>query len=96
MKKLLLVVVSLFSASAFAQGGVTEAVNLAPLAKAICISFAAIGAAMGQGRAAATALEGIARNPSSSDKMFLPLILALAFMEALAILAFVVAFVGIA
>lgn len=92
MKKLLFVIGSLFSFSALAETTIaSEAVNLAPLAKAICISLAVIGAAYAQGKAASTALEGIARNPSSSEKMFVPLILALAFMEALAILAFVIA-----
>jgi F-type H+-transporting ATPase subunit c len=49
-------------------------------------------AALGQGRAAAAALEGIARNPGAADKLQTPLLLSLAFMEALGILAFVIAF----
>ena len=91
MKKLIVLIGAIASASVFAEDGGTTATNLAPIGKAICIALAAFGAASGQGRAAATALEGIARNPSSADKLQTPLILSLAFMEALAILAFVIA-----
>ena len=40
------------------------------LAAGIGLGLAAIGGALGQGRTAAAALEGIARNPGSSDKVF--------------------------
>ncbi len=66
--------------------------GLAALGAGIAIGLAAFGAASGQGKAAASALEGIARNPSASNSMFLPLILSLVFMEALGILAFLIAF----
>ncbi len=66
--------------------------GLAALGAGIAIGLAAFGAASGQGKAAASALEGIARNPSASGSMFLPLILSLVFMEALGILAFLIAF----
>ena len=36
---------------------------------------------------AAAALEGIARNPSASDKVFVPMILGLAFVESLVLFA---------
>ncbi|MCX7733438.1 MAG: ATP synthase F0 subunit C [bacterium] len=52
---------------------------------------AAIGA-LGQSKAVAAAMEGISRNPNASDKMFLPLILGLVFMESLVIYMLVVAF----
>jgi F-type H+-transporting ATPase subunit a len=45
----------------------------------------------GQGRAAA-ALEGIARNPNASDKLFTPMILGLALIESLVIYALVIAY----
>jgi F-type H+-transporting ATPase subunit c len=66
--------------------------GLAALGAGLAIGLAAFGAASGQGKAAASALEGIARNPSASGSMFLPLILSLVFMEALGILAFLIAF----
>ena len=49
------------------------------------------GAGMGQGRTAAAALEGLARNPSSYDKVFVPFILGMALIESLAIFALVIA-----
>ena len=54
----------------------------------------AVASGMGtfsQSRAAATALEGIARNPQAADKVQTPLILSLALMESLVIFAFVIA-----
>lgn len=58
----------------------------------IAIALAAFGGAFGQGRAAAAALEGIARNPQASGKLFIPLVLSLALIESLVIYAFVIAF----
>jgi F-type H+-transporting ATPase subunit c len=52
---------------------------------------AAIGA-MAQGRAVSSAMEGLSRNPQASDKMFLPLILGLVFIESLVIYTLVIAF----
>lgn len=40
------------------------------------LGVAALGGAVAQGRVAAAALEGIARNPGASDKLFTPFILA--------------------
>ncbi len=67
-------------------------IGLAALGAGLAIGLAAFGAASAQGKAAASALEGIARNPSASGSMFIPLILSLVFMEALGILAFLIAF----
>jgi F-type H+-transporting ATPase subunit c len=61
------------------------------LASAIAIGIGAYGGTQGQGKAAAAALEGIARNPGAQNKIFVPMILALALIESLVILAFVVA-----
>ena len=55
------------------------------------LGIAAFGAALGQGRAAAAAMESIGRNPNSADRIFTPLIVSLALMEALALYAFVIA-----
>jgi ATP synthase subunit C. len=52
---------------------------------------AAIGA-IAQGRAVSSAMEGLSRNPQASDKMFLPLILGLVFIESLVIYTLVIAF----
>lgn len=88
----------LTGASAFAQGGDAAAntysmYGMFALSAGLAIGIAASGAALGQGRAAAAALEGIARNPGAADKLTTPLVLSLAFMEALGIFAFVIAFI---
>ena len=63
---------------------------------AICaglgIGIAAAGGALGQGRAVSSAMEGLSRNPQASDRMFLPLILGLVFIESLVIYTLVIAF----
>ena len=56
------------------------------------VGIAAFGVGLGQGRATAAAMESIGRNPNSSDRIFTPLVLGLALMEALALYAFVIAF----
>jgi F-type H+-transporting ATPase subunit c len=62
------------------------------LASGLAIAIGAFGAALGQGRMAAAAMESIGRNPNAADKIQLPMILGLAFIEALALYAFVIAF----
>ena len=62
------------------------------LAAGLGIGIAALGAALGQGRAVAAAMESIGRNPNSADRIQTPMILGLALIEALAIYALVIAF----
>ena len=81
-----------FAQDAAAAGGNYTFLGLAALGAGIAIGLAVFGAASGQGKAASAALEGIARNPSASGAMFLPMILGFVFMESLAILAFLIAF----
>ena len=66
--------------------------DLTALAKGICISVAAFGGALGQGKAAASACEGIARNPSAGGAVQLAMIIGLAFIESLVIYALVICF----
>ncbi len=61
------------------------------MAAALAIGIAAFGGSLGQGRAAAAALEGIARNPNASDKLFTPMILGLALIESFVIYGLVIA-----
>ena len=93
MTKLMVALTSLLAVgSAFASGhGSTDAASFA-FAAALAISVAAVGGAVSQGKAAAVALEGIARNPAAADKLFTPMIIALALIESLVIYAFVIAF----
>ena len=62
------------------------------LAAGIAVGIAAVGAGLGQGRAVAAAMESIGRNPNAADRIQTPMIIGIAFMEALAIYAFVIAF----
>jgi F-type H+-transporting ATPase subunit c len=58
----------------------------------IGIGIAAFGSAIGQGRMAAAAMESIGRNPNSAGQIFTPMIIGLAFIEALTLYALVIAF----
>jgi F-type H+-transporting ATPase subunit c len=83
----------LVSSVAFAQDGGASVKAWIPVGAALAIGLAAFGAASAQGRAASAALEGIARNPTAKDAMFLPFILGLVFMEFQALLGFVIAII---
>ena len=82
--------VSLFAMPAMAQDGGAQ---YTALAACLGIAIAAFGGAIAQGRAAAAALEGIARNPAAQPKLFVPMIIGLALIESLVIYALVVVFV---
>ncbi len=56
------------------------------------LGLAAAFGALSQGKAVSSAMEGLSRNPQASDKMFLPLILGLVFIESLVIYTLVIAF----
>jgi F-type H+-transporting ATPase subunit c len=79
-------------AEAAAEGGAGGGGELKFLAAAIAIGLAAFGGSLGQSKAASAALEGIARNPNASSKIFTPMILALALIESLVIYALIIAF----
>ena len=61
------------------------------LASALAIGIGAIGPALGLGMIGSKAMEALGRNPEASDQIFVPLILSLAFTEAIGIYALVVA-----
>jgi F-type H+-transporting ATPase subunit c len=63
------------------------------LGAGIAIGIAALGCGMGQGRIGASAMESIGRNPNSTDKLFVPMIIGLAFVESLTLYALVIAFI---
>ena len=62
------------------------------LAMGLGLGIAACGGAIGQGKAAAAALEGISRNPGASGKIMTPMILGLALIESLVIYSLVISF----
>jgi len=72
------------------SGGFLKEFGLA-LGAGLGLGLAAFGGGLGQGKTAAAALEGIARNPGASDKMFVPMIIGLALIESLVIYTFVIA-----
>jgi F-type H+-transporting ATPase subunit c len=75
-----------------AEGGYGGSEGMIAMAAGICLAGAAFGAALGQGRAVAAAMESIGRNPASADRIQTPMIIGVAFIEALAIYALVIAF----
>ena len=84
--------VLLVSGTAFAQaseGAGGHAQGLMAIGLGLGLGLAAFGGAFGQGRAASAALEGIARNPNASDKVFVPMILGLVFIESLVLFTWV-------
>jgi F-type H+-transporting ATPase subunit c len=88
-----LVASSALAESAAPSGGANSNYGWYALAAGLAIGLAALGGALGQGRAAGAALEGIARNPSAQNKVFVPFVLGMALIESLVILAFVIAFI---
>jgi len=73
-------------------GDSNRAVAIA-ISAGVAVAIAAFGAALGQGRVGASAMESIGRNPNSADRLFLPLVLTLALLEALALYGFVIAII---
>lgn len=66
---------------------------LLALAGGLGVSVAALGAAMGQGKVGAAALEGIARQPEAAGRIQTAMIIALALIESLAIYALLVSLI---
>jgi F-type H+-transporting ATPase subunit c len=77
------------------QGGMTQMdpETMKSLAAAIAIGLGALGPGLGLGMIGSKAMEALGRNPEASDQIFVPLILSLAFTEAVAIYALVVALI---
>ena len=82
---------------AFAEEGAAAAggnyKTFIALAAGFGIAIASFGGALGQAKAIAAGLEGIARNPSAQNKIFIPMIVGLALIESLVIYALVIAFI---
>jgi len=70
-----------------------EADAIKMLASAISIAVGGIGPAIGIGLIGSKAMEGIGRNPEASGKLLVPMLLGMAFAEAVAIYALVVALI---
>jgi F-type H+-transporting ATPase subunit c len=84
----------LFATTALAQ---TDAAADRPLIKitgAFAVAVAALGGALGDGKAIAAACEGTARNPGAGPRIFTMMILGLALIETLVLLTFVTVLLG--
>ncbi len=103
MKKIKTLVYVFAAAVTATLGGVSSALaadgyggggsdGMIAMAAGVAMAGAAIGAGLGQGRAVAAAMESIGRNPNAADRIQTPMIIGIAFMEALAIYALVIAF----
>ncbi len=63
------------------------------LTKGLTIAIGGMFPALAVGKIAAKAMESIGRNPESTDKLFVPMLLGMAFAEAIAIYALVITFI---
>lgn len=70
-----------------------DAETIKTLAAALAIGLGALGPGLGLGMIGGKAMEALGRNPEASDQIFVPMILGLAFTEAVAIYALVVALI---
>jgi F-type H+-transporting ATPase subunit c len=95
MKKLQFVFMTLavlcFAVPAFAQGG-SSTIDLVPIGAGIGMALAAGLCGLGQGRAAGSAVEALARNPGARAGIQLLLVLGLAFIESLSLFTMVIIF----
>jgi F-type H+-transporting ATPase subunit c len=84
-------------ATAVAQGQTTPAGSSTswffPNDAAFAVAIAALGGAMGDGKAIAAACEGTARNPGAGGRIFTMLILGLALIETLVLFTFLTLFI---
>ena len=66
--------------------------DLTMMAKAIAIGLGSIGPGLAIGFIGSKAMESIGRNPEAADKILVPMLLAAAFAEAIAIYSLIIAF----
>ncbi len=102
MKKALLLVVTAIGAlpalaqeaaqtASHAGGGLGDKAFYA-LGAGILLGMAALGGTLAQGKIGSSAMDGIARNPQAGKDMFTPMIVALALVESLVVLSWLMAF----
>ena len=104
MRKVLFVILaimalSMFAMPAFAQGGEAAAAsggtNWVAITSGFAMAFAAALAALGQGKVASAACEGLARNPAARPGIQIALFVGLAFIESLVLFTFLIIFVKV-
>jgi F-type H+-transporting ATPase subunit c len=81
-------------ATAAAQGGAAPATNGGTnIPVALAVGIAALGGAIGDGRAIAAACEGTARNPIAGGRFLTMLLMGLALIETLTLFTFLTLFI---
>ncbi len=82
----LMVVMLVVAPAVFAQdAGANSGKNVGAIAAGFGMALAAFGAALGQGKIASAACEGMARNPGAAGAIRAAMILGLVFVETLAL-----------
>ena len=66
--------------------------DFTPLAAGLAIGLGSLGPGLGIGLGVSKAMEAIGRNPEATGSLFLPMIIGLAFAEAIAIYALIISF----
>ena len=104
---LMMAVIALIAVSAFAQapappapyqplsGASQTGVRWGLVSAAFVLGIAAAAGAIGQARAIAASVEGIARNPSAGPAIRGAMIIGLALIESLVIYALIIAFIAV-
>ena len=67
--------------------------NMIALGAAICMFGVGLGISLGQGSLAGKAMESMAKQPEAADKIRTAMIVAMAIMETIGVLAFVIAII---
>ena len=89
---IIFVLLALTAFSAFGQEtAANNSVKWGVIGAAFVLGIAAFGGAIGQSRAIAAAVDGIARNPGAAGAIRLSMIIGLALIESLALYVFVIA-----
>jgi F-type H+-transporting ATPase subunit c len=68
-------------------------VDITFISPAVVMAIGSFGPAIGVGLIGYKAMESIGRNPEASGKIFAPMLIGMAFAEAIAIYALVIAFI---
>ena len=93
-QSLIIIFFSLLPLSSFAaEGSGAGDLGLKAIAAALAIAVGALGGALAQGRVAAAAMDGIARNPQAGKSMFVPFMVSLAMIESLVLFCLVIAMI---
>ncbi|MBX7230660.1 MAG: ATP synthase F0 subunit C [Bdellovibrionales bacterium] len=100
MKKICVLLATLVAIPSWAQEVVNAAATTGhglgdkafyALGASLLLGLAALGGTLAQGKIGSAAMDGIARNPQAGKEMFTPMIVALALIESLVILSWLMA-----